>query len=308
MLKTDKIDFDEVLKEMQSRKNMYADVVLMSDYADMKGQKVAVCKHTPGHIGRYHTHEFFEINYVQKGNCINLVEDDNILMNEGDMIIIHPGAFHNLYTSPECIVYNFLIDKKWLCSELISLVLQDGPVFGFLNSAGNEDFYKYLVYAAPNSKTRVICAAEKVIERSNAAVACKYLLVESAILECLSEICENQNNTYLSHGRGKSSHIMIDMLSYIAENCATVDLDQMSERYYYSKTHICRLFLKNTKKSFNNTLMDMKIGRACSMLENTNMTVEEIARAVGYDSVEYFYRLFKKKTGMTPKEFKTKKQ
>ena len=44
------------------------------------------------------------------------------------------------------------------------------------------------------------------------------------------------------------------------------------------------------------------------MLENTNMTVEEIARAVGYDSVEYFYRLFKKKTGMTPKEFKIKKQ
>ncbi len=78
LLKTDKIDFDEVLKEMQSRKNMYADVVLMLDYADMKGQKVAVCKHTPGHIGRYHTHEFFEINYVQKGNCINLVEDDNM--------------------------------------------------------------------------------------------------------------------------------------------------------------------------------------------------------------------------------------
>ncbi len=44
------------------------------------------------------------------------------------------------------------------------------------------------------------------------------------------------------------------------------------------------------------------------MLENTNMTVEEIARAVGYDSVECFYRLFKKKTGMTPKEFKIKKQ
>ena len=307
-MKTDKIDFDEVLKEMQSQKNMSADVVLMSDYVDIKGQKVSVCKHTPGHIGRYHTHEFFEINYVQKGNCINLVEDDNILMNEGDMIIIHPGAFHNLYTSPECIVYNFLVDKKWLCSELSSLILRDGPVFDFLNSSGNEDFYKYLVYVDRNTKSCVKQAAETVIEYSKASVACKYLLVESAVLVCLSELCENQDNTYLSFGRGKSSHIMIDMLSYIAENCATVDLDQMSERYYYSKTHICRLFLKNTKKSFNNTLMDMKIGRACSMLENTNMTVEEIAHAVGYDSLEYFYRLFKRKMGVTPKEFKKKRQ
>ena len=306
MLKISKTDFDKVIKEMRSQRNSAVSVVPSSEYYESHKQKVSVCMHTPDHIGRYHTHEFFEINYVQKGNCINLVEDDNIFMSEGDMIIMHPGAFHNLYANADCVVYNFLIDKKWLCSEVAAMLSQGGAVFEFLREAGNDDFYKYVLCPVSDGNGRAISLAERLIELSRSASAWRYLYCEATMLECLGALCENSNGAYLSHGRGQSSYIMIDMLTYVVENCATVDLDKMSERYFYSKTHICRLFLKNTGKSFNKTLMDMKIGRACSLLENSEMTAEEIAHAVGYDSVEYFYRLFKQKTGMTPKEYKNK--
>lgn len=98
--------------------------------------------------------------------------------------------------------------------------------------------------------------------------------------------------------------MMINILDYVTENCSTVNLDIMSEKFFYSKTHICRLFIKNTGKSFNEFLMDIKIGQACSMLDNSNLTVDEIASNLGYKSVEYFYRLFKKKKGITPKEYR----
>ena len=303
---TGKNGFDNIIKELQSQKTTSLDVETMTDYMEYKHQKVSVCQHPPGHVGRYHTHDFFEINYVQKGRCMNLVEDDYILMEEGDIIIMHPGAFHDLYAETDCVIYNLLLDEKWLLSELSSLLPQNGAIFDFFNEAGREHFYKYVVCAKETKNPCIMDAVTKVIGFSQSKSVCKYLLLEAATLELLGTLCEKQTGASLSCGRGKSSHLMIDMLGYIAEHCATVDLDKMSERYFYSKTHICRLFLKNTGKSFNQTLMDMKMGRACYMLENTDMTTEGIARAVGYDSVEYFYRLFKKKTGMTPKAYKNK--
>ena len=301
-----KTNLDRIKKELQSQRHTSSDVISMAEYKDHKHQRVSVCRHVPGHIGRYHTHDFFEINYVQRGKCINLVEDDYVLMGEGDVIIMHPGAFHDLYAEEDAVVYNILIDEHWLLSALASMLPQGGAVFAFLNEAGHENFYKYVVCTNAKEDGSWTDAATKLIGYSQSGSAWRYLLLESTALELLGRLCEAPHSATLSCGRGKSSHIMIDMLSYIAENCATVDLDSMAERYFYSKTHICRLFLKNTGKSFNRTLMDMKIGRACSMLESTEMTAEDIARALGYDSVEYFYRLFKKKVGLTPKAYKNK--
>ena len=63
-LKTDRIDFDEILRKMQSQKHMSADIVLMSDYSEINNQRVTVCLHTPGHIGRYLPNNIFVLIYI----------------------------------------------------------------------------------------------------------------------------------------------------------------------------------------------------------------------------------------------------
>jgi len=42
----------------------------------------------------------------------------------------------------------------------------------------------------------------------------------------------------------------------------------------------------------------------CFLLKNTNMTIEEIASNVGYENISFFYRLFKKRYGTSPKKYK----
>lgn len=44
---------------------------------------------------------------------------------------------------------------------------------------------------------------------------------------------------------------------------------------------------------------------ACKLLTDTNLTIDKIAQAVGYNSDVSFRRVFKSFTGMTPKEYKT---
>lgn len=225
-------------------------------------------------------------------------------MSEGDIIIMHPGAYHNLYEDKESIVCNFLIDKKWLNSELGALSGGEGALIDFFKASETDNFYKYVVCPIDNNKDIIVNRAKNVITSSKETSPWKYILTETALLELLASISDVCDGVYLSKSRGESSQIMIDMLEFVTENCTTVDLETVADRYYYSKTHICRLFLQNTGKSFTNFLIDIKIGKACSMLETTDMTVGEISEFLGYESVEYFYRLFKRKKGVTPKEYR----
>ena len=308
MLKTKNENFDNILKRLNVKKSRGKEILLkMSSFCDISRQNISVRTHESNHISEYHTHDFFEINYVHEGNCINLVEDENIIMDQGDMIIIHPGVFHTLYADGNCKVYNFLIHKDWLCEKAESLPKSHSDLCSFLKKAEADDYYKYMICPfSSNEENSANHIAKKLIDIAESDSPWKYLLQESTMLEYFSAIDQEQNNSRLSDGIGASSYKIINFLMYMTENYSTVTLDELSEKFFYSKTHICRLFLQNTGKSFNQTLIDMRLSRACSLLRNTDKTVEEISHEVGYGSTEYFQRLFKRKIGVTPGEFRKK--
>lgn len=293
---------NQILDQMQRKQKTGVEVIEKKSFSDGDMDTVAVCAHPESVLGGYHTHDFFEINYVREGNCINLVEDGNESLAKGDLIIFHPGAFHLLYAAKGCKVYNFLIDKNWFLQELKKLPKGDGKAFDFFERAGKENFFKYFVLRG-KSNNLIKEKAEKIIELSSSTSPLKYLLKESAFLELLCSIVEGDFEIKLSRLTGEGHYKMINMLSYLANNYSTVTLEKLSEKFFYSKTHICRTFIKNTKKTFNQTLIELRLSNAKAFLEE-GLTVEAVARKVGYNSVEYFQRLFKKETGISPGEYK----
>ena len=57
-------------------------------------------------------------------------------------------------------------------------------------------------------------------------------------------------------------------------------------------------------KTFGELVKNVRMKKARTLLKGGNMTVETIAEKVGYQNVEHFTRLFKKKYGMTPVQFR----
>ena len=71
-----------------------------------------------------------------------------------------------------------------------------------------------------------------------------------------------------------------------------------------NRSYISQLFRRKTGGKFIDYLNDVRIEKACELLASSDRKIYQIARAVGYDNPKYFFRLFHKKTGVTPEEYR----
>ncbi len=81
-----------------------------------------------------------------------------------------------------------------------------------------------------------------------------------------------------------------------------ISLDVLAKHFGVAKTSLCRSFKRQYNRSILDWIAESRIQRAKELLELSSLSFAEIAESLGY-SPNYFSRIFKKKTGMTPTEF-----
>ena len=94
-------------------------------------------------------------------------------------------------------------------------------------------------------------------------------------------------------------------LNYIHTNYASkITLDETANMVGYSKGNFCKNFKSATGLSFHTYLNNYRITNACYLLTNTEMPIGDIAESVGFSDQNYFSRIFKKHTGISPNKFR----
>lgn len=58
-------------------------------------------KHTMSQIPYIHSHTFYELIFVNKGKCIQLIDDKKVILNQGDLCILSPQIMHAIMPSTE---------------------------------------------------------------------------------------------------------------------------------------------------------------------------------------------------------------
>ena len=82
-----------------------------------------------------------------------------------------------------------------------------------------------------------------------------------------------------------------------------ITLCDVAEDAGISEIHLCRVLKKETGESFVNILNKIRIQKAQKLLQKGDLKVYEIAEIVGFSNYAYFYQVFKKITGCSPKEY-----
>ena len=99
----------------------------------------------------------------------------------------------------------------------------------------------------------------------------------------------------------------LEMLNYIQANYQTVTLKDMADEFHLSEPYISKYIKDKSGKTFGDLVTNAKMKKAKTLLRNSNMTVEAIAYAAGYQNVEHFDRQFKKIYQVTPLEYRNSK-
>ena len=100
---------------------------------------------------------------------------------------------------------------------------------------------------------------------------------------------------------GKYSLSLERMLRYIDQNfTGRISPESLSERFSLSKEHICSLFRGELGMTVSEYVNMVKLNHAVELLSNSSMNVSQISEYLGYSSVYYFSRLFKRRYGVSP--------
>ncbi|MFD0712876.1 response regulator [Paenibacillus sp. GCM10027626] len=103
---------------------------------------------------------------------------------------------------------------------------------------------------------------------------------------------------------GKNS-IVETVKRYIdARYAEAISLDTLAREVFVSPVYLSFLFKQVKGMNVTDYLTQVRLDRAKELLRGASVKTYEIARLVGYQDEKYFSRLFKKKVGMTPSEFR----
>ncbi len=90
--------------------------------------------------------------------------------------------------------------------------------------------------------------------------------------------------------------------SHYSEN---ITLDFLSNLTYVNKFHLVHLFTKEMGISPINYLINKRIDESKNLLSTTNYSIRDISSIVGFSNSSYFSQMFKKITGISPKDFRS---
>ena len=103
----------------------------------------------------------------------------------------------------------------------------------------------------------------------------------------------------------KYSPMIRQILDYIQQNYnKDISIKLLSSSFNINAAYLGQLFKNETGEMLTNYVNGIRIEKAKEMLVNTNLKASEISERVGYPNTNYFYRIFKKITGISPTEYR----
>ncbi|WP_040207442.1 response regulator [Neobacillus jeddahensis] len=84
-----------------------------------------------------------------------------------------------------------------------------------------------------------------------------------------------------------------------------ISLQEVAEIIGVSAAHLSRVVKKELGKNFTEYIVDLRMEKAKNMLETTKFKVMDISKTVGYESPDYFSRIFKRQCGLTPQDYRS---
>ncbi len=281
---------------------------MLEKIPEYPGSSIAVKREvTPYMDYPWHYHPEYELIYVEKSYGIRLMGDHIGHFNDGDLVFISAHLPH-VWRNDQAFYQNN--EDLFVDVYVIHFLEQHfGDLFSLVESALIRDlFRKGQRGLRIFGKTHELVSSQiKAIYRSSGF---KRLTLLLEILDLLSKSDEYEPLSSPGFNNGNNivdSERISVVYEYVIQNFdKPISLAEVAAKLHLNKTSFCRYFKSRTTKTFSHFVNEVRIGKACKMLINSNLTICQVSHNVGYNNISHFNRQFKLFTGATATEYRRK--
>ena len=254
----------------------------------------------------FHFHKTQEICWIEEGYGNMIVGDSLGRFNRGDLIILGMGLPHILRCDK---VFHETKSKKttkaysiYFTEEHIRSITDDSSMLNILQQFIRKSGRGYRLKG--KEKVEALELFTKIIESTGFIQLGLFLQLLDLLHRCKK--CEPfASNNFQLHPSDTDMQRFSDVYDYLLMNFQQhISLSEVAKIASMTTNAFCRFFKIKTQKTFIRFLTEIRIGHACTLLQNENIPIKNLCYECGFNNPVIFHRSFKSLTGKTPKIFR----
>ncbi len=252
-----------------------------------------------------HFHNEYEIYYLVSGERYYFIEKQTYYVKKGSLVFIDRNQIHKTVGTSTTYHDRILLLISEEAIELIFHLYGNIDIKSFFGKNSgiielNETGQRYV--------ESILFGMIKELKEKHTSFE---FVIKSKIAELLvfAIRCKNgENITMQSITIPTEKYKKINEIAeYISHNYQyNISLADISQDFYISKCYLSRIFKEITGFTVNEYINIVRTKKAQQLLENTEYSITQIAELIGYDSITYFEKVFKKYIELSPLKYRKK--
>jgi YesN/AraC family two-component response regulator len=214
-------------------------------------------------------------------------------------------AMHSIEdTTGDGILVNVLMQKEFLDTAFLSRISNQGSVAEFLVEAvlRNRKKEHFLFFPSHDNANVMLLMDNILLEYFERGIGYEEAWHSYMVILFTELLRSMESQTERMADRDEA--LILQVLSFIEREYASCTLKQAAASCGLNPNYLTTMLKQKTGFSFLEYVQRKKIGKARYYLENSDISVAEIAALCGYKNLNFFYQLFVREAGCTPAEYR----
>lgn len=252
----------------------------------------------------WHWHPEIELTLVMEGEIIYQANDSLYHLKAGEGLFCNTNVLHSGHGngSADCSYLSVTFHPRLLYGYSSS-VMQTKYMNHILKSPSLASIH---LVSEKDWQRRILEGIEKIRLLNREHPASEELKIQIALLQIWQELYEHVEISETGFAEnGRDTERIRRIMEYIQAHYAEkITLEELAEQIHLCRSESCRLFKRYMKESMFDYLLDYRIERSLELLRRPELDVTQIAGQTGFTSPGYFSKIFKRKMGFTPLEYR----
>ncbi len=282
-----------------------ANVLNIETFSD-SGPRIAIVP--AEHNGRMqpHSHDFYEIVYVENGFTLHSAGGVINILVTGDLFFVKPGENHSYINAYQTKLYNLIFSEDELGSLLPDLKQLPGLSEMFSQSSDDTAGIRIL-HVDMGERRNIEQALEKIhTERLEKRTGWQCSLKNrlAAFLIRYSRMFEEQRDKRTQSDDDYYGYVY-KILRYVDDHYSeNITMNALSDITGLSPDYMTRKFKAALYMTPSEYVRKFRISRAMELLCTTDLSVAEVTEKTGFSDISLFSRVFKQEVGLPPASYR----